>query len=100
MSFVSPAGVFSRRIGLEPTEWLARLRALFLRYNRGGSTGDVLDAEKIADAWIAEFGDEAAWNAARKVAELLEWEDRCGARVWTEVLDVIRERGSDRKSTD
>jgi hypothetical protein len=99
MSFVSSAGVLSRRIGLEPAEWRIRIRTLFLRGN-AASARDVLDAEKIADAWIAEFGDEAAWNAARKIAELLEWEDHDGARVWTEVLNIIRERSRVRKPAD
>jgi hypothetical protein len=99
MNFVSSAGLLSRRIGFEPEEWRMRLRALFTRGNCA-SPRDVLDAEKIADAWIAEFGDEAAWNAARKIAELLEWDDHDGARVWTEVLNIIRERTGVRKPTD
>jgi hypothetical protein len=94
MNFVSSAGVLSRRARFEPAQWRARILAHFARLANGTS-----DANRIADAWVAEYGDEAAWHAARKIAELLEWDDHEGARVWTEVLKIIQERDRVRKSS-
>ena len=52
----------------------------------------VVGIERLADRWIAEFGDAAAWHAAKKIEELVEWGDAEGARTWTRVLAIIADR--------
>ncbi|HUO91031.1 MAG TPA: hypothetical protein VMU08_17800 [Rhizomicrobium sp.] len=99
MNLAFPAGAFLRRIRFEPEEWFARIR-LILGSPAGGSTEGRADAVAIADAWIAEYGDEAAWHVARRIAELLDWDDHEGAQVWVEVLNVIEERGRARRPSD
>jgi hypothetical protein len=98
MNFGFSAGVLSRRLGFGPLEWRARVRLLFGRrtYHPVPRT---VDPDKIADAWVAEFGDAATWSAERKIGELVEWGDHDGARVWTDVLNVIQERDRVRKSS-
>ena len=99
MNLVFSAGELSRRVRFESADWGARVRVRLgdrlHTWMNGGA-----DAGSIADACIAEFGEEAAWHAARKIAELLEWDDHQGARVWTEVLSIIQERSRARESID
>jgi hypothetical protein len=90
MHFVSPAGAITRRVRPESQSWHMRLRRLF---GRGSSSSTAaFDPHKMADIWIAEYGDEAAWHATRKIAELLEWDDHEGAAAWVEVLNIIQGR--------
>jgi hypothetical protein len=95
MHFVSPAGAITRRVRLESQGWRIRFRRL-VGWGLSRSMA-AFDPHKMADIWIAEYGDEAAWHAAHKIAELLEWDDHEGAVAWVEVLDIIQGRARARK---
>ncbi len=51
------------------------------------STGD--EDRRVADLWIAEFGDAAGWHIARKVADLAAWGDPAGAAALKRVQKLI-----------
>jgi accessory colonization factor AcfC len=97
MNFVAFAGAVSRRESAGRHTRFRRRRGVF---NRSSSSAmGVFDKNKVADQWIAEYGEEAAWHAAQKIGELMEWEDHEGAYAWVEVLAIIEERIRARKSS-
>lgn len=55
--------------------------------------------EELAAKWSAEFGENAAWYAAEKIKELVEWGDVVGAAKMENVLRMIESRRANTHQT-
>jgi hypothetical protein len=55
--------------------------------------------EELAAKWSAEFGAQAAWYAAEKIKELVEWGDLVGAAKMEIVIQLIESQCANTQQT-